>query len=265
MPAGWRIDGVRPPVPGGRPGGSGGPRDLFGRTTEGRRFDNGIALRQARYFEDAHYRRYFPHGYSYYPYYCPTFEFGVVYYSPYSYYVGTVPLYIYRHHCHVMAPPVVYISIPIYRDSYWSGWADDGDYYLYDDGYRYDSAYREGGLNSAIDAIEDAFRHDDVVPLVDLTDPSVDISVFRRGKYEYSMEAGDYLDMTRDAMRAIQTVSFKIERVRRRSDDVWSLAGRHVYKDNDGDRRTVYVSYVLERIHGRWTITQVGTTPDRLN
>jgi hypothetical protein len=89
--------------------------------------------------------------------------------------------------------------------------------------------------------------------------------VFRRGKYDYSMDANDYLDVTRDAMRVIQTVDFKIEHVRRKADGVWSLAGRHVYRDKNGSRRTVFVSFVLERIHGRWTITQVGTAPERLD
>jgi hypothetical protein len=61
-----------------------------------------------------------------------------------------------------------------------------------------------------------------------------------------------------------ETLQFDLERIRRRSTDVYVVSGKQVYLNRDNKRRTVFLSFVLERVHGRWTVTQVGTAPDRI-
>jgi hypothetical protein len=112
--------------------------------------------------------------------------------------------------------------------------------------------------------LREAFRFSDINLLTNLTDPSVRIAIFLKGKYDYSLNASDYLDMTRDMFATTETVQFDLERIRRRSTDVYVASGKQVYLNRDNKRRSVYLSFVFERVRGRWTITQVGTAPDRI-
>jgi hypothetical protein len=239
--------------------------DLFTRSQEGRIYHHGITLRPATFTTNIYIRRYFPRRYVYYPYYCPTYDVAVVYLSPYCFYYGVFPPYIYRRHCYYYPPARVYVEIPIYINSYARGYSGDrGDYYLGRQGTFEEYYRREPGLERAVEDLHTAFRYANIELLVHLTDPNIRIAIFQRGKYEYSLNANDYLDMTRDAMQAIDTIQFDLYRIRQRAEGVYVVSGKHVYRNPEGERRTVYVSFVLERLSGRWVITQVGTSPDRI-
>ena len=82
--------------------------------------------------------------------------------------------------------------------------------------------------------------------------------------YKYSLDPDDFVDLTRDGMRNIQTISFDITRIYERAAGVYSVSGEDIYKDPDGNTRKVYFSYVLSAINGVWTLTQVGTAPDHV-
>ncbi|MEP6755986.1 MAG: nuclear transport factor 2 family protein [Chthonomonadales bacterium] len=101
--------------------------------------------------------------------------------------------------------------------------------------------------------------------LAELVDPNVKISIFRKGKYEYSLNSNDYLDMTRDMLKSTETITIDLYRFHKRANGVMVISGKHVYLDRDNRERTVYVSFVMERIGGRWTLTQAGTAPDRID
>ena len=237
--------------------------DVFTRSMEGRRFNNGIVLREGGYITNPRIRTYFSTGFCYFPYYYHTYNPSLVYWSPYSYYYGSCPPYFYRHRAFYRPPSLIYIEVPVYVGNDCRGYDSDlNDYYLNRSQYDLDTRDRE--LRQATDALREAFRYSSIEPLADITDPGVRISIFRRGKYEYTIEANDFLDMTRDAMRATDTISFDLYRFKQRSSGVVVVSGKHVYRNGDGERRTVYVSYVLERLNGRWILTQVGTAPDRI-
>jgi hypothetical protein len=238
--------------------------DIFTRSEEGRRYNNGIVLRGGGYIPDRGVRHYFPHNYCYFPYYRPAWDISLTYYSPYSFYYGVCPPYIYRRHCYYAVPSYTYIEVPIYVGSDARGYdRDEDDYYL--NRYRYDEGVdRDPELNRAIDDLREAFRYGSIEPLVMLTDPQLRIAIYLRGKYEYSVASSDYLDMTRDMLRTTETVQFDLYRFKRRAAGVFVVSGKHVYTDRDGKKRTVYVSFVLEKLYNRWTLTQVGTAPDRI-
>lgn len=239
--------------------------DIFTRSSEGRRYNNGIVLHEGIHYSQPYFQRYHSSSSFFFGFYSPAFSFSTCYYSPYSYYYDVCPPYIYRSHCFYYPPPVVYIEVPIYVGGTSYGYdSDRDDYYLSRGNYSFDEQERESGLDRAVDDIREAFRFGNIEPLVQLTDPNIKISVFRKGKYEYSMSANDYLDMTRDMLRTTETVKFDLYRVRRRAAGVYVVSGRHEYNDRDGRHRTVYVSFVLERVYSRWTLTQVGTAPDRI-
>ncbi len=235
--------------------------DIFTRSTEGRRYNNGIVLRGGSYYSNNYPRPYFSSGYCYYPHYASTFDVSISFFSPYYYY-DPCPRYIYRRQCFYTPPSLIYIEVPIYVGDEARGYDSDRDDYYLSRNYRYED--REPGLDRAIDDIRESFRSGNIEPLVQLTDPQVRIAIFHKGKYEYSLAPSDYLDMTRDALHTTDTIALDLYRVRKRAAGVFVVSGRHEYRDREGRHRVVFVSFVLERLYNRWTLTQVGTSPDRI-
>jgi hypothetical protein len=232
--------------------------DVFTRSREGRSYNNGIVLRSGSFYRDRYFDHYFPSSFCYFPHYSSGFSLSLNFFSPYGYYYGVCPPYIYRNYCTYYPPSYVYVDVPVYVDNDWHGYRDDRD-------YRDDVRdFREDGLETATDDIREAFRSNDINPLVNLTDPNVKIAVFLKGKYEYSLSANDYLDMTRDMLQTTDTVQFDLTRFHKRASGVYVISGKHAYTDHDGNKRTVYVSFVVERLSGHWTLTQVGTAPDHI-
>ena len=60
------------------------------------------------------------------------------------------------------------------------------------------------------------------------------------------------------------SVDFTQYRVRYKTSGVYQVFAKHTYRDQDGQTRTVYLCVVMERMSGRWTITQVDSSPDRM-
>jgi len=67
----------------------------------------------------------------------------------------------------------------------------------------------------------------------------------------------------RKKISATKIIAFDITMIHERAAGVYVASGEHVYSDHNGRSRKVYVSYVLEDMEGVWTLTQVGTAPDR--
>lgn len=268
--AGQRIDrtnpAIRPDRTPGRPNDRVPPgvlaHRLFTRTQEGRRYDNGMLLRKGHPVDQAWQRPWFPRGRFHYPYYSPSYISGSVVISPFGFYFGVCAPFITRAHCYRFPPVVVYVDIPLYIGDSCRGYAPirREDNYLNRD----DLLEREPGLANAIDDLRETFRGGNIDALVTLTDPKIRIAVFLRGRYEYSLDANDYVDLTRDALQSTETIAFDLTRIHERAAGVYVVSGEHVYRDHDGRSRKVYVSYVLEDIGGVWTLTQVGTAPDRI-
>ena len=86
------------------------------------------------------------------------------------------------------------------------------------------------------------------------------IAVLLDGSYDYSLDASDYNDMTADAIDKIQTVSFTWQETRERANGDFTAFGKHVYRDDSGRTKTVYVSYTLRRDGGDYTIVEVGSS-----
>jgi hypothetical protein len=119
-------------------------------------------------------------------------------------------------------------------------------------------------IDSAVADIKQAWQGRDIQLLAKHIRSDSRIAVYLRGKYQYSLDASDYLDITRDAFAATKTVRFTLDRVQRKQKDVYTVSGRHVYTDKDGEERTVHVSYVLEKMDDEYVITQVGSAPDQV-
>lgn len=192
------------------------------------------------------YRRHYPRGiaYGFYlrmyePYYaCP---------SVYAFYT-TMPAYISTQRVVVVERPV-FVEVPVfvYRNSY----------------------YLERNLPTRLDAtigdIQRAWRYNSPDLIRRHLRFDMFVAVYLRGKYAYSIPAEDYFTMTLDAMRNTQTVRFAFDEIRKRTNDAYVLYGQHVYQDEDGQVRTTYISYTVERTGNDWIITEVGSSPEPLS
>ncbi|MCC6444160.1 MAG: hypothetical protein IT210_11995 [Armatimonadetes bacterium] len=187
--------------------------------------------------------RQYVHRY-YYPNYCtaydPYYTFPALYFS---YFLGPYPRYVYRDRVVVVERPV-YIS-----DS-----DDDDDYYLSD-------ASRE--LDYAIEDIRKAWTDKDVESLMRHVRVKDNLRVYFKGEYNYSISPEDYYNMTLDAVENIDTLRFDVDRVVKKGTRRAYVYIKHDYEDQDGERSTLYVSYLLERYQGEWWITAVGSSTRR--
>ena len=233
---------------------------------DGGRFGNGVSLRPAMIVADPFFVPWFQDRYAFYPYYCsgPIVSVNIAY-NPWYVYAGCVPTYIYRQHVIVQRPRVIYVDSPVYVDGYYRPVTvidNGGDYYLSPraNGRWWRDDYN---LSKAIYNIQDAFLTEDIALLTSTTLPDIDVSIFTRGRYEYSLRPADYLDMTRDFMRTTRTTDFEILNVQNKNAGVVNVRIRHVYRNPQGDINTTYLTIVMERLRGDWTITQVDTAPER--
>lgn len=189
------------------------------------------------------YRRHYLRGVAY-GFYVRVYEPYRVCPSVYVFY-PTMPAYISTERIVVVERPV-FVEVPVfvYRDSY----------------------YLERNLPSRLDVtigdIQRAWRYNSPDLIRRHLRFDMFVAVYLRGKYAYSIPAEDYFTMTVDAMRNTRTVRFAFDEIRRRTNDAYVLHGQHVYEDEEGQLRTTYISYTLERIGGEWVITEVGSSPE---
>jgi hypothetical protein len=210
---------------------------------------------------------YFPGNWAFYPYYYPSYIGGVTVISPYGIYYGVCPPYIGLNNVSLAPPQYIYVPVPVYTpDGDYQGRQKDGldEYYLNKNQADRNRPSQDEALETAVSDIQKAWRNRDVDALSKHLPKGGKIAVTLRGKYQYSLEPDDYLDLTRDAFRTTKTVRFTLETPQFKENGVYTVTGRHVYEDKDGDQHTVYISYVLEKTDDEYVITQVGTAPDRI-
>ena len=233
----------------------------FTRTTQGRHYDNGMTLRPAATVRVNWQKPYFPRGHVYYPHYQQHYDPRRNYVSPFGFYFGIVPGFISRDFGYDRRPDHDYVEVITYSGNKFRSYANSQDTNYFNDRAL---AQRDPGLLNAIDELHEAFRSGNIDALVALTDPNTEIAIYLKGNYEYSIDANDYLDLTRDALSSMKTIQFDLTLLHKRAEGVYVVSGKHVYWGKNGETRTVYVSYVLESLRDQWTLTQVGTAPDRV-
>lgn len=255
------------------------------------RYRNGLYGRSNACYYSSWGEYFFPGGIAYFPYYYPQRVYGVTYPSPYAFYVDLFPSYISLSVGYYSPPQYVFVPVPLYTNTgLYRGWRQDDvdDYYLNREADRLrereqelDARERElnererkaredrevrkdRDLTIAADDIARAWQDKDIQLLAKHTRRDVRIAVYLRGKYQYSLDTTDYLDMTRDAFRSGKTLTFKLDKTERKQKDIYLLTGRHTFRNKDGEDRTIFLSYVVEKMDNDYIITQVGTAPEVL-
>ena len=216
---------------------------------------------------------YFPDSCAWYGFYSPQYVQGVTIISPYISYFGACPPYI-AGVAYYTPPAYTYIPEPAYSDGNFAGWHETQDaaspvpqaspapsYGVGDTAAPVQSG--DPALTSAVDDIAAAWTSRNIDLLQRHLPESARIAVVLNGKYQYSLNPGDYADLTRDTFRTTHTVRFSLDTVTRKGAAIYSVSGRHVYTNARGEEHTVYVSYVLEKKVGVYVITQVSSAPEK--
>jgi len=198
--------------------------------------------------------RFYHWYYGYYDPFAPSYPFAVYVVSPPPYYY-----YVYQ-------PPVVLVTPASVWITLWTAdrpyrYSEDDDYYPY--------VERVGGsLAQALKDIERGWRGADLDLLMRHVDPEGEIRVLYKNQYSHTLSAREFEDLTRDAFANTRTESFRFTSVKRNRDEGEAVAkGEHVLRDPNGERRVVYVIYLLEEARDRygdwqWKITEVGQSPE---
>jgi hypothetical protein len=234
----------------------------------------------------------FPSGQAYFGFYAPEYRAGFTCISPY-YFFGGAP-FLYSQSVFQSPPTVVYVPDPVYAPSgRYQGWKHDDvdDYYLNRKAPEEEESKpakkpadtlkegaKEGGeenptapvilperpVDRASKSLRRAWLQRDIQSLAEFVDKKTRIAVYLRGKYQYSLKPEDYLDLTRDAFQSTQTERFELDSPIRKEKGVYSVTGKHTYRTRKGELYTVYVSYAFEQKDDKFVLTQVGTSPERL-
>jgi len=179
----------------------------------------------------------------YYPYYYIGPYYNGFYYSPFHMYGTWFPTYIYPER-------VIYITQRVYlRDI-----VSDDDYYdPYGDTVQF-------SLRDTMDDLKAAWLYGDGGRLLQHVNAAVPVRIYQRGVYKYSLEPEDYRDITKDALNRVETTGFEWVKIDPKRSDEVVLIAKHTFRDPDGDRHTIRLSYTLEKARGSWWITETGTS-----
>ncbi len=295
-PTGSVANGPFPREQLGMIGNPGANYNRFTRSGEGYnyRYNNGLSGRDQYSIYYGWGATIFPGGNAFYPYYSPFYADGQTVVSPYGYYFGAFPPYIASGNVFIQPPAIEYVPYPVYApEGRYNGYRRDDvdDFYLNRDPASAENRrkpeaqtpdYRIGepapkpekqveasektdkALANALSDIKKAWAERDIQLLAKHIRRDARVAVYLRGKYQYSLDTTDYLDMTRDAFRSTQTMKFTLDKPQRKERGVYAITGSHTYKLKNGEERTVHVSYALEKMDGDYIITQVGTAPDAI-
>jgi hypothetical protein len=112
----------------------------------------------------------------------------------------------------------------------------------------------------ALDDIRKAWLNGDVARLRARLKADGKVRLYPQGEYRYAVDAAEFGAMLENAMKNIDTVSFDFDRPTSTEAGRAFVTGRHVYLDAGKARQTTYISYMLERVGGKWRIVEAGSS-----
>jgi hypothetical protein len=118
-------------------------------------------------------------------------------------------------------------------------------------------------VSAALDDLRKAWLNGDFERFQSRLSTTAKIRIFPKGQFRYAVDGKEFAAMIQDAMTRIDTLALEFDRPR--SDDKGRalVTGKHTFVDSDKSKQTTYISYVLEKVAGRWKIVEAGssTTP----
>jgi len=192
------------------------------------------------------------------------------YYYPYDfwyahYYVN------YYYPCYYGRPYVV-ISFPVFIERYHRVDCcprdDSGVWYYYDrecDGYDCRYPYLTnypGTLGRALRDIQRAWYDEEINYLFAHVDQREPIKIYRGNRYTHDLQPSEFVDLTLDAFDQSETDYLRYTEIKRIWGGDWArVHGEHTLWDADGEKRKIYLSYLLERVRDRsgeeWMLREI--------
>jgi hypothetical protein len=192
------------------------------------------------------------------------------YYYPYDYWYADY--YIHYYYPCYFAQPYVVISFPILIERYHTVNCcprdDNGVWYYYDreyDGYDAEYPYLThypGSLGDALRDIQRAWYREEINYLLPHLDERDTVKIYRGDRYTHDLQPSEFVDLTLDAFDQTETDYYRYAEIQRIWGGGWArVTGEHAFWDADGNKRTVYLSLLLERVSDRggeeWMLREV--------
>jgi len=160
-------------------------------------------------------------------------------------------------YCYPCLPPYVLAPNVIIEDNYpYENWS----------GSQYDWAPQSNASTNPVldDSVEDlvqSFEGDDHKAIDRVTPHSGDVKILADGKYNYSLKANDFYDTYVDGIESTKTDRYQIVDVEASKDGASArVVAKHIYNDPQGNRTSVYHSYLMVKEGGEYVIRQFGTS-----
>jgi hypothetical protein len=115
-------------------------------------------------------------------------------------------------------------------------------------------------ISDALDDIRKAWLNGDIERLRARFPADGKVRIYPAGRYRYSVEVRDFVQLLKEGMTRIDTTAFEFDRPTSEQSGRAFVTGRHHFLDQDRKQQDAYISYGLERIGGRWKITQAGSS-----
>jgi hypothetical protein len=116
------------------------------------------------------------------------------------------------------------------------------------------------GAERAIDDIRDAWIDSDIELLANHLSDDLDVRVYFDGNYSYTTSTDDFYGLTADTMSTTETVAMDFDQPTWVSRTEVFFTGSQIFRDPDGNRHTLYVSYRLRQLGYDWYIVGFGSS-----
>jgi hypothetical protein len=136
------------------------------------------------------------------------------------------------------------------------------DYYLTRLMRKPEALRRDPSLAEAVTEIETAFLRSDVSLLGRHVLASEPLGVQTGGRTRERLSSTAYLQATREAMEAMRTARYTLDRVEPATDG-YLVSGTHVLRTEGGTEQSFAVGFLLRKSENRWIITEISAEPVR--
>jgi len=116
----------------------------------------------------------------------------------------------------------------------------------------------EERVRRALGDIEQGWEEEDLGYLVRYLNDDTLIRVYRDGDLNFSMTTREFRALTLQAFEDTRTLRFRFTRIRRVANDEVRADAEHSFVGPDGRTREADLTYVLERMGGRWYVRGIN-------
>jgi hypothetical protein len=139
-----------------------------------------------------------------------------------------------------------------------AGTDDSDEYYLH---RKPTPQQKDPSLSQAVTDIENAFRTGNTASLERHIDVKETLTLQIKDTNRKPLPAADYLAMTRDALKVMNTVEYKLNHVEPASNGAMMVYGNHVVRGDQGVEKVFNVGFILQKRGETWMITEVSAEP----